>query len=192
MISIGRKAPAFACDAVVDGSIKRIDLDDFSGQYKVLFFYPLDFTFVCPTELHAFQDALPAFKERNVAVIGCSVDSAYSHSAWLRTPKKQGGIQGVTYPLLADINKEVARSYGVLDAEQGVALRGVFIIDACDVIQCASVNNLPLGRNVHEVLRLIDALQFSEKNGQVCPANWQQGEKAMHPTDKGVADYFAE
>ena len=192
MLTIGKKAPAFSCDAVIEGAIKKISLDDFDGQYKVLFFYPLDFTFVCPTELHAFQECLEEFKKRNVAVIGCSIDSAYSHTAWLRTPKQQGGIAGVSYPLLADINKAVAKAYGVLDEEQGVALRGLFIIDTNGVVQCASVNNLPLGRNVQEVLRLVDALQFSEKNGQVCPANWQQGHKAMVPNDKGLVDYFAE
>jgi len=192
MIGIGKKAPLFACDVVIDGQIKQMCLNDFAGQYKVLFFYPLDFTFVCPTELHAFQDRLEDFRKRNVAVIGCSVDSAYSHSAWLRTPKKSGGIEGITYPLLADINKTISRLYGVLDEEQGVALRGLFIIDKDDVVQCASVNNLPIGRNVDEVIRLIDALQFAEKSGQVCPANWQEGRKAMEPTDKGLADYFAE
>jgi len=192
MLTIGKKAPVFSCDAVIESSIKKTSLNDFVGQYKVLFFYPLDFTFVCPTELHAFQDCLGEFKKRNTAVIGCSVDSAYSHNAWLRIPKKQGGIQGITYPLLADINKTVSREYGVLDDAQGVALRGLFIIDTNDVVQCAIVNNLPLGRNVHEVLRLIDALQFSEKNGQVCPANWQQGDKAMVPNDKGLVEYFAE
>jgi len=190
MVAVGKKAPIFDCEAVIDGCIKKIGLDEFTGQYKVLFFYPLDFTFVCPTELHAFQQALASFKERNVAVIGCSIDSVYSHMTWLNTPKKQGGIQGVEYPLLADVNKSVSRSYGVLDEEQGIALRGLFVIDTGDIIQCMIVNNLPLGRNVQEVLRLVDALQFSEKNGQVCPANWARGEKAMIPTNKGVVEYF--
>ncbi len=190
MSIVGKKAPQFSAEGVADGQIKQISLRDFDGTYKVLFFYPLDFTFVCPTELHAFQQELAAFEQRNVKLIGCSVDSAYSHAAWLRTPKKQGGICGVNYPLLADITKMIARAYGVLDEEKGVAFRGLFIIDTDNVVQCALINNLPLGRNIQEVIRLIDALQFSEQHGQVCPANWQQGEQGMVPNEAGLAEYF--
>lgn len=192
MIMVGKEAPNFKAQAFANGVVKEIDLEEFSGQYKVLFFYPLDFTFVCPTELHAFQEKLDEFKARNTAVIGCSVDSVHSHAAWARTAKKDGGICGVEYPLLSDLSKQIAYEYGVLDEEQGIALRGVFIIDSSNIIQSVSVNNLPLGRNVDEVLRLIDALQFSEKHGKVCPANWSVGKKAMMPTDKGVKEYFAE
>lgn len=187
---VGKKAPAFAGDAAIQGTIKKIALDDFKGQYKILFFYPLDFTFVCPTELHAFQDGVEEFKKRNTVVIGCSVDSVYSHNAWLRIPKKQAGIQGITYPLLADLTKDIARAYDVLDEEQGVAVRGLFIIDTDDIVQCAITHNLPIGRNVEEVLRLVDALQFCKNNNQVCPANWKNGCTGIKPTEEGIVEYF--
>jgi len=190
MICVGKKGPNFNCQAVVDGQIKTISLSDFEGKYKVIFFYPLDFTFVCPTELHAFQELLPEFEKRNTQLLGVSVDSVYSHLAWLKTPRAKGGIEGVSYPLISDINKTISKEYGVLDESQGVALRGVFILDKDNCIQSLTVNNLSLGRNIHEFVRLIDALQHVEKYGQVCPANWNLGEKAMNPTNKGLAEYF--
>jgi len=192
MICIGKKAPDFACEAVINKKIKKISLADFDGKYKVIFFYPLDFTFVCPTELHAFNELLPEFEKRNAQVLGVSVDSAYSHLAWLNTPKNKGGIEGVSYPILSDINKTIAKDYGVLDDCEGVAFRGVFILDKDNIVQSIMVNNLGLGRNIAEFVRLIDALQFVEKYGQVCPANWASGDKAMKPTSEGLEEYFGE
>lgn len=188
---VGKKAPNFKASAVAKGKINhRFSLDLFSGKYVILFFYPLDFTFVCPTELHAFQEKLEAFEKRSVQVIGCSVDSAYSHLAWVNTPKAKGGIEGVTYPLVADLNKTIARDYHVLNEEEGVAFRGLFLIDKEGIIRHQLVNDLPLGRSVDEALRLLDALIFHEENGEVCPANWQKGEKSMKPTQEGLATYF--
>ncbi len=190
MINVGTKAPFISCDAVVDGVIKKISLHDFRGSYKLLFFYPLDFTFVCPTELHALQDSLEEFKKRGTNVLAISVDSVYSHLAWLNIPKNKGGIEGIQYPLLADITKSIAREYGVLHEQIGVALRGTFLIDQHDVIQYMAINNLPLGRNVPELVRLLDALIYTENNGEVCPANWNEGKKAMQPTQDGLQAYF--
>ena len=192
MICVGKKAPDFSCDAVINKQIKKVKLSDFDGKYKVIFFYPLDFTFVCPTELHAFNELLPEFEKRNVQVLGVSVDSAFSHLAWLNTPKNKGGIEGIAYPLLSDINKTIAKEYGVLDDCEGVAFRGVFILDKDNIVQSITINNLSLGRNIAEFVRIIDALQFVEKHGQVCPANWSAGEKAMKPTSEGLEEYFGE
>ena len=186
MVCINKKAPNFDCQAVINKQIKNISLNDFDGKYKVIFFYPLDFTFVCPTELHAFQQLLPEFEKRNTQVLGVSVDSAYSHLAWLNTPKEEG----ITYPVLSDIHKTIAKEYGVLDECQGIAFRGVFILDKNNIVQSITVNNLSLGRNIDEFLRVIDALQFVEKHGQVCPANWNTGKKAMDPTTEGLETYF--
>jgi len=191
MTCIGNKAPDFNCEAVVKKQIKTVSLDDFKGKYKVVFFYPLDFTFVCPTELHAFQDKLAEFEKRNTHLLGVSIDSVYSHLAWLNTPKNKGGIEGITYPLLSDIKKTISTDYGVLDEEAGVALRGLFILDKDDCVQSMTVNNLSLGRNVDEVIRTIDALQHVENHGEVCPANWNKGEKAMKPDAQGLDDFFA-
>ena len=188
---IGKKAPNFKAEAVANGKvIKDFLLDLFSGKYIVLFFYPLDFTFVCPTELHAFQDRLSEFEAKGAQVIGCSVDSAFCHLAWVHTPKAKGGIEGVTYPLVADLNKEIARQYHVLNEEAGVAFRGLFLIDKEGIIRHQLVNDLPLGRSVNEVLRLLDALIFHEEHGEVCPANWKEGDKSMKPTQEGLATYF--
>lgn len=192
MICVGKPAPGFSCQAVHNNAIKQLSLSEFDNQYKVLFFYPLDFTFVCPTELHAFQEKLHEFEKRNCAVLAASIDSAYSHSAWLKTPKAQGGIQGITYPIIADINKSIARDYGVLDEQQGVALRGVFLLDKDNIVQSAQVNNLSLGRSVDEILRLLDALQHAEAHGEVCPANWNAGDRAMKPNDSGLKEYFGQ
>jgi peroxiredoxin (alkyl hydroperoxide reductase subunit C) len=193
-VLVGLKAPDFDVAAVVNGSqfVDSVKLSDFKGKYVVLFFYPLDFTFVCPTELHAFQDKLAEFSKRNVELLGCSVDSKFSHFAWLTTPRNRGGIEGVTYPLLSDINKTVSADYDVILDGEGIALRGLFLIDKEGVVQHQVVNNLPLGRNVDEVLRLVDALQFTEQYGEVCPANWNKGDKAMKPTDEGLKEFFKE
>lgn len=190
MIKVGKIAPEFHCDAVVNGQIKRISLADYSNGYKLLFFYPLDFTFVCPTELHALQDNIEQFKQRNVQILAASVDSVHTHMAWLNTPKASGGIQGVTFPLLSDIHKNMAKSYDVLNEEAGVSLRGVFLLDEKNVVQYASINNFALGRNVNELLRIIDSLTHVEKHGEVCPANWMAGDRAMTATREGVVKYF--
>jgi len=190
---IGKKAPEFQAQAVFKGRINdHFSLSSLRGRYVILFFYPLNFTFVCPTELHAFQERLGDFKERNAEVIGCSVDSSFSHLAWLNTPRHLGGIQGVDYPLLSDINKTIARAFDVLKEEEGIAYRGLFLIDREGVIRHQVVNDLPLGRSVDEALRMIDALAFFEKNGEVCPANWQVGKKSMKATQEGLVDYFCE
>ena len=191
-VLVGRQAPEFDLEAVVDGGkfIDSCKLSDYRGKYVVLFFYPLDFTFVCPTELHAFQSRLEEFSHKNVAVLGCSVDSKFSHHALLNTPRSQGGIQGVTFPLLSDINKEASKAYDVLAEKEGVAYRGLFLIDREGIVRYQVVNDLGLGRNVEEVLRMVEALQFTEEFGEVCPANWQKGERAMKPTDEGLKEYF--
>lgn len=193
-VLVGRQAPEFNVEAVASGSqfVDSCKLSDYRGKYVVLFFYPLDFTFVCPTELHAFQEKLDEFAKRNVEVIGCSVDSKFSHLAWLRTPRNRGGIEGVTYTLLSDINKTVSKEYDVLDAGGSVSLRGLFLIDKEGVVRHQVVNDLGLGRNIDEVIRMIDALQFTEQYGEVCPANWNKGDKSMKPSDEGLKDYFAE
>ena len=170
--------------------VNEFKLSNLQGKYVVLFFYPLDFTFVCPTEIHAFQEKLSAFAERNTEVVGVSTDSHFSHLAWLNTPKAVGGIQGVEYPLVADFNKTIARDYDVLIEDAGIALRGLFLIDQNGVVQHSVVNNLPLGRNIDEAVRMVDALQYTEKHGEVCPANWNQGEKAMKATQDGLKTFF--
>ena len=192
MVKVGKVAPDFICDAVVNNQIKQVSLKDFSDTCKLLFFYPLNFTFVCPTELHALQDNIVQFEQRETQVLAVSVDSVYSHLAWLATPRQVGGIQGVTFPLLSDLQKTLAQSFGVLDEEKGVALRGVFLIDRNDVLQYAAVNNLGLGRNIDELVRLVDALMHVEKHGEVCPANWMPGKRAMSATDQGLKTYFGQ
>ncbi len=207
---VGKKAPVFSADAVINGGEfeENFSLSKFIGHKHVLFFfYPLDFTFVCPTEIIAFQDRIKDFEERNVQVVGCSVDSKFSHWAWLNTPKNNGGIKGVAYPLVADINKTIAVNFGVLagkyeynnpneliwigdNGENAVAYRGLFLIDKQGIVRHQVVNDLPLGRSVDEALRMIDALQFHEENGEVCPANWQKGKEAMLATADGVAKYM--
>ena len=189
-VLVNKQAPDFTAEAVVKGDFKKIKLSDYRGKYVVLFFYPLDFTFVCPTELHAFQEKLDTFHQLNTEVLGVSVDSAHCHHAWLRTPKSAGGIQGVTYPLIADINKTISRDYDVLLPDAGVALRGAFLIDKEGIVQQQTINNLPLGRNVDELVRLTESLQFTEEHGEVCPANWQKGAKSMKPNQEGLKEYF--
>ncbi len=167
-----------------------ITLSSFRGKKNVvLFFYPLDFTFVCPTELHAFQEKLKEFKAKNTEVLAVSFDSKFSHLAWLNTSREDGGIDGVTYPVISDIHKTISRDFDVLH-EDGVALRATFLIDKKGVVRQQTVNDLPLGRNIDEMLRLVDALAFHEKNGEVCPANWTEGKKAMRPDQQGLKDYF--
>jgi len=188
---IGKKAPSFKAQAVCkDKILSDFSLDLYRGKYIVLFFYPLDFTFVCPTEIRAFQDAINDFAALDAQVIGCSIDSAYCHLAWLNTPSARGGIEGVTYPLIADVTKEIARAYHVLDEKEGIAFRGLFLIDKEGIIRHQLVNDLPLGRSVSEVLRLLEALIFHTKHGEVCPANWKKGEKSMKPTQEGLEIYF--
>ena len=185
------KAPDFTAQAVMpDGSFKEIKLSDYRGKYVVLFFYPLDFTFVCPTEIIAFSDAIEEFEKRNVQVLGASVDSHFSHFAWRNTPRTAGGIGQVKYPLVADLDKKISESYGVL-LEGGVALRGLFLIDKDGIVRHELINDLPLGRNVDEALRVVDALQFHEEHGEVCPANWRKGEKSMKADPEGSKEFFA-
>ena len=188
---VTKEAPDFTAQAVMpDNTFAELTLSSFRGKYVVMFFYPLDFTFVCPSEIIAFDTALNDFKEKNAEVIGVSVDSHFTHLAWKNTPREKGGIGNVQYPIVADITKEIARSYGVLFNES-VALRGLFLIDKDGIIRHALVNDLPLGRNVDEALRMLDAWHFHEKHGEVCPANWREGEEAMKPTAEGVASYLA-
>ncbi len=190
-VLVGKPAPDFKAVAVQeDKVIENFSLSQFKGKHVVLFFYPLDFTFVCPTELHAFAQNLEEFKKRNVEVIGVSVDSHYSHLAWLKTPKSKGGIEGVHYPIVSDLNKTISRDYDVLVDGRGVAYRGLFLIDKEGVVRHQVVNDLPLGRSVEEALRMVDALQFFENNGEVCPANWHKGDKAMKPNQKGLEAFF--
>jgi len=206
-VLVGKQAPHFSAPAVVNGGefVSDFSLDQFHGkQNVVLFFYPKDFTFVCPTELHAFQEKLAEFESRHTAVIGVSTDSEQCHWAWLQTPKNQGGIQGVKYPLVADSNRTISSAFDVLNGEFGVddeghltassemiAYRGLFLIDKEGKVRHQIVNDLPLGRSVDEALRVVDALNFFEEHGEVCPANWAPGKEAMKADHAGVADYLS-
>lgn len=206
MSLVGKKAPAFKAAAVINGGeiVKDFSLEQFIGKkHVVFFFYPLDFTFVCPTEIVAFQEKIAEFEARNVAVVGCSVDSEFSHWAWLNTELKNGGIKGVKFPLVADLSKTIAENYDVLAGDYDyddngnasfigapVAYRGLFLIDKTGVVRHQVINDLPLGRSVDEALRMVDALQHFEQFGEVCPANWHKGESAMKATAEGVADYL--
>ncbi len=187
-----KQAPHFSAKAVKKGEIlEEFSLRDYLGKYIFFFFYPLDFTFVCPTELHAFQAALPEFHKRGAEVIACSVDSWYSHLAWLSIPKDKGGIEGVEYPIVSDFHKSIARSYGVLEEDSGVAFRGQFLIDRQGVVRHSLVNDLPIGRSVEEALRLLDAIISYEMHGEVCPAGWRPGARTMKPTQEGLENYFS-
>jgi peroxiredoxin (alkyl hydroperoxide reductase subunit C) len=204
---IGKKAPAFSANAVINGNdiVENFSLEQFIGKkHVVFFFYPLDFTFVCPTEIIAFQDKIAEFEKRNTAVVGCSVDSQFSHWAWLNTEKKNGGIKGVKFPLVADLSKTIAENFGVLAGQYGydeegnttfegepVAYRGLFLIDKEGKIRHQVINDLPLGRSVDEALRMVDALQHFEEYGEVCPANWSAGKDAMKASAEGVASYLS-
>lgn len=205
---IGKKAPYFNAKAVVNGSeiVETFSLDQYLGKkYVIFFFYPADFTFVCPTEIIAFQNRMEEFEKRDVAVVACSVDSEMSHWQWLQTEKSQGGIKGVKYPIVADQAKTISENYGVLAGEydynqagevefKGIpqSYRGLFLIDKEGVVRHLVINDMPLGRSVDETLRMIDALQFHEVNGEVCPADWHQGDKAMEETHNSVSDYLKE
>lgn len=206
-VLVGKKAPSFRAKAVINGNdiVSDYSLDQFIGKkYVVFFFYPKDFTFVCPSELHAFQDALKEFENRNTVVVACSTDTEQSHWGWLQVAKNNGGIKGVTYPIVADTNKTISHNYGVLNGtfitnEDGtisataemVAYRGLFLIDKNGVVRHQLINDLPLGRNVDEAIRMVDALQFNEENGEVCPANWMKGKSGMKATHAGVAEYLS-
>ena len=189
---VTQEAPDFTAEAVLpDNTFGQITLSSLKGKYVVLFFYPLDFTFVCPSEILAFNKKLEAFKTKNCEVIGVSVDSKFTHLAWKNTPVENGGIGNIQYPLVQDLDKSIARSYGIFFNE-AVALRGLFLIDTKGIIRHTVINDLPLGRSVNEALRMVDALQFVETHGdQVCPANWQEGDEAMKPTSAGVAKYLS-
>lgn len=206
-VLVGKKAPYFVADAVVNGQfVENFSLEQYLGKkHVVFFFYPLDFTFVCPTEIIAFQERLGEFEKRNVAVVGCSIDSKFSHLAWLNTPLENGGIKGVTYPLVSDINKTISINYDVLAGsfdynEEGemifngesVAYRGLFLIDKEGIVRHQVVNDLPIGRSIDETLRMVDALQYFEENGEVCPADWKAGQKALKATHEGISTYLAE
>ena len=206
-VLVGKAAPLFNAQAVINGEeiVDDFSLEQFLGKKHVLlFFYPKDFTFVCPTELHAFQEKLAEFEKRNVAVVACSTDTEQSHWGWLQVAKEHGGIKGITYPIIADTTKTISLNYGILDGdydynEDGelvatgsmVAFRAVFLIDKEGVVQHQLVNSDALGRSVDEALRVVDALQYSEEHGQVCPANWKKGDTAMNATHDGVANYLA-
>ncbi len=188
---VTKEAPDFTAKAVMpDNSIADLKLSSYRGKYVLLFFYPLDFTFVCPTEIIAFDKALDKFKAKGVEVIGCSIDSHYTHLAWKNTPRNQGGIGNVQYPLVADLDKSISRNYQVL-LDAGIALRGLFLIDKAGIVRHAVINDLPLGRSVDEALRVVEALQYHEQHGEVCPANWKPGEEAMKADPQGVAKYLA-
>ncbi len=188
-VLVGKEAPHFKAKCVFKNEVKDIDLSEYRGKYVVFFFYPLDFTFVCPTELHAFQERLADFTQNNCVVLGCSVDSHFSHLAWLATPKEKGGIQGVQYGLVSDLGGHIATRYDVLNPD-GIAYRGLFLIDQKGIVRHQVVNDLPLGRSVDEALRMLQALQHTEQYGEVCPANWQKGGKAIETTSESVADYL--
>ena len=205
-VLVGKKAPVFKAKAVINGSeIVDFSLDQFiNKKYVIFFFYPADFTFVCPTEIIAFQDKIEEFEKRNVAVVGCSVDSEFSHWKWLQTELKDGGIKGVKFPLVSDFSKTISENYDVLAGEydyndegeatfigEPLAYRGLFLIDKQGIVRHQLVNDLPLGRNIDEAIRMVDALQFFEENGEVCPANWHAGKKAMKPTQHGVSEYLS-
>lgn len=208
MALVGKKAPHFIAGAVINGEeiVDNFSLDQYIGKKNVIFFfYPKDFTFVCPTEIHAFQEKLAKFEKRDTVVIGCSTDTEETHLAWLNTPKDQGGIQGVTFPIVADTAKTISLNFGVLGGEYQynndtktwsfigapIAYRGTYLIDKTGIVRHESVNDFPLGRNIDEYLRLIDAQLHVEKFGEVCPANWEEGKDAMVATNEGVAEYFS-
>ncbi len=190
-VLVKKEAPDFKAQALMpDGSFKPVSLSDYRGKYVLLFFYPLDFTFVCPTEIIAFSEANAEFEALGVQVLGCSVDSHYTHLAWTEKPRTEGGLGGIRYPLIADLSKKIAEAYDVL-LPDGIALRGLFLIDRQGQVRHQVVNDLPLGRSVDEALRMVKALQFFETNGEVCPANWKEGTRTIKPDPKGSQAFFA-
>jgi len=193
-ILVGRRAPDFSASAVLASGdiVNNFQLSEIiKDKYAIVFFYPLDFTFVCPSELIALDNRIEEFNNRNTVVMGISIDSQFSHSAWRKKPVNEGGIGPVRYPLVADVNHYICQAYGVEHPTAHVALRGAFIIDKNGVVRSQIVNDLPLGRNIDEMLRLIDALEFHEKNGEVCPAGWNKGSIGIKPTEKGISDFLA-
>ncbi|MGL6195727.1 MAG: peroxiredoxin [Thermoguttaceae bacterium] len=189
-VLVTQNAPDFTAQALMpNGTFKEVSLNDYRGKYVVLFFYPLDFTFVCPTEIIAFSEAAGEFEKLGVQLLGCSVDSHFTHLAWVNTPRTEGGLGGIKYPLISDLEKKIAESYQVL-VPGGVALRGLFLIDTQGVVRHQVVNDLPLGRSVEEALRMVKALQFFEKNGEVCPANWHEGDAGMKADPQGSKEFF--
>lgn len=189
-VLVQQKAPSFTAEAVMeDGSFKHVKLEDYRGRYVILFFYPLDFTFVCPTEIIAFSERADEFARLDVQLLGVSVDSAFSHLAWRNTPRNVGGLGAISYPLIADLKKDIARAYDVL-LPDGVALRGLFLIDRDGVVRHQVVNDLPLGRSVDEALRMVKALQFTEQHGEVCPADWHEGARTIKPTTAESREFF--
>ena len=206
-VLVGKKAPVFSAKAVVNGNeiVENFSLEQYIGnKYVVFFFYPADFTFVCPTEIIAFQDKIEEFEKRGVAVVGASTDSEFSHWKWLQTENKDGGIKGVTFPLVADSSMSISDNYDVLAGEHDyndegqlvfngtpMAYRGLFLIDKAGVVRHQVVNDMPLGRSVDETLRMVDALQFFEENGEVCPANWRKGATGLQATQEGIAEYLS-
>ncbi|XP_013786087.1 peroxiredoxin 1-like [Limulus polyphemus] len=189
--ALTKPAPDFRGTAIVDGEFKEIKLSDYKGKYLVLFFYPLDFTFVCPTEIISFSDRVEEFKNIGCEVVACSTDSHFSHLAWVNTPRKEGGLGNMKIPLLADKNLDIARAYGVLKEDEGIAFRGLFIIDEHQKLRQITVNDLPVGRSVDETLRLVQAFQFTDKHGEVCPAGWKPGDDTMKPNPVGSKEYFS-
>ena len=193
MSLVGKKAPKVSAPAVVNGNIiNDFSVQNLEGKYVLLFFYPLDFTFVCPTELHAFQEKYTEFKKLGAEIIACSRDSAYAHLSWLSMPKKQGGIEGISYPMIADMKLEYIKAYDVLKEEEGISYRGLFLIDRSGIIRHQLVNDTPIGRDVNEALRVLKALQHYEKSGEVCPANWHEGDKGFKTNKKDLNTYFSE
>ncbi|XP_075715213.1 peroxiredoxin-2 [Rhinoderma darwinii] len=188
---IGKPAPDFQATAVVNGEFKELKLSDYRGKYVVLFFYPLDFTFVCPTEIVAFSERAEEFRKIGCEVVGASVDSHFSHLAWTNVPRKQGGLGPMNIPLLSDLKHTISKDYGVLKEEDGVAYRGLFIIDNKGILRQITINDLPVGRSVDEVLRLVQAFQFTDQHGEVCPAGWKPGSRTIKPNVKDSKEYFS-
>ncbi|KAG0169270.1 C-terminal domain of 1-Cys peroxiredoxin [Apophysomyces sp. BC1034] len=188
---VQKPAPEFTAPAVVNGEFKDISLSDYKGKYVVFFWYPMDFTFVCPTEIIAFSDRIKEFEALDTVVIGASTDSEFSHLAWINTERKQGGLGEMKIPLLADKTKKIARDYGVLIEEEGIALRGLFIIDPKGTVRQITINDLPVGRSVDETLRLVEAFKFTDEHGEVCPAGWQKGSKTIKPDVQKSKEYFS-
>uniref|UniRef100_A0A1A9UGH7 thioredoxin-dependent peroxiredoxin n=1 Tax=Glossina austeni TaxID=7395 RepID=A0A1A9UGH7_GLOAU len=191
MPKLQQRAPDFTGPAVVKGAFRDISLTDYRGKYVVLFFYPLDFTFVCPTEIVAFSDRADEFRNIGCEVIACSTDSQYTHLAWVNTPRRQGGLGELDIPLLADKSMKIAREYDVLNEKTGILFRGLFIIDKNQILRQITINDLPVGRSVDETLRLVQAFQFTDEHGEVCPANWKAGQKTMAADPRKSTEYFA-
>jgi peroxiredoxin (alkyl hydroperoxide reductase subunit C) len=187
---VGKTAPQFTAEAVIDDEIKKVSLSDYEGKNKILVFYPADFSFICPTELFAFQEKIEEFNKRNAVILGISIDQVYTHQKWLETPRNQGGVQGITYPLISDVKKEIARAFGTLNEEHGNAFRGIFVIDKNDIVQAVIIYNESIGRDITEVLRVLDAVIFTQEHGQVCPANWAKGQEGITATQNGLKAYL--